>query len=283
MNPYFYYYLLFILSVATINAEKFTQFYRKRMHTLAYAAQHLSSSHTPSERSGNITTIVDVGANRGDWTKLMKDIFPHAQYFMIEANPKLEPYLKAVGSPYEIHIVGDETKLITFHVHKHYDTGGSVFREKSYDNMASRSITSIQREMDTIDNILERRGVRNVDMLKMDIQGAEFIALRGAEKTLRGVKLVCLEASIHQYNPGAATFTDINLLLESQGFRLYDIIDLRYDPHLYGARSRDNQYLLQVDFLWARADSDFFTATPYPPPPAARFSSTLQSVTDPLK
>jgi len=36
----------------------------------------------------------------------------------------------------------------------------------------------------TIDDFVERNNIQKIDFIKMDIEGAEFAALKGAEKTL---------------------------------------------------------------------------------------------------
>ena len=37
---------------------------------------------------------------------------------------------------------------------------------------------------DTIDSILEQRNIPAIDILKMDVQGAEYLVMKGAEKAL---------------------------------------------------------------------------------------------------
>ncbi len=122
--------------------------------------------------------------------------------------------------------------------------------------------------MDTLDNILKERKITKVDFLKMDIQGAEFIALQGAIETLKQVTYLTLETAFHQYNRGGAPFTDINLFLEEMGFRLYDIVDIRPAP-LYPKTKLHG--LVQADFLWIKADSKAFTGSIYPPPPPSEY------------
>jgi hypothetical protein len=96
-----------------------------------------------------------------------------ANFFMIEGNDALEPFLKKTPFPYEICLVGNEQKSVDFYVHKRYSTGGSVFKEENYKlfeiNKKARAIIKKTLPMDSIDNIIRRREVGQVDLLKMDV------------------------------------------------------------------------------------------------------------------
>lgn len=52
-----------------------------------------------------------------------------------------------------------------------------------YDPTGSREKASV--EMVTLDQLLDREGVKRVDLIKMDIQGAEGLALQGMMETLK--------------------------------------------------------------------------------------------------
>ena len=110
---------------------------------------------------------------------------------MIEANPKKKKALTAfaaqAGHEFEIAIVGDKPQTVTFHAHKHFSTGGSLYRELNYNYWKPHVIEAFTGEMQTLDSIVEKRNFGPVEMLKIDIQGAEFIALQGAVKTLQKV------------------------------------------------------------------------------------------------
>jgi FkbM family methyltransferase len=245
--------------------EKFSDLYKSRLGSLA----KLASIGIVK----NITTIVDVGANYGDWTRMAMEIFPGAEVFMIEGNPNLEPKLKLVGAPFAISLVGETKKEVPFHVHKRFPTGGSILKEKDYEYFRQEAVLTQNIPMDTLDNILKDRFNRPIDFLKMDVQGYEYFALLGATDTLKKTRVLTLETSIQQYNPGSPPFTDINVFLEENGFRLYDIIDLRYSHIGYKNGNKNKKLpatLIQADMIWIRKDSDFSTELRYPEPPIPR-------------
>src|SRR5438874_8015724 len=51
--------------------------------------------------------IIDVGANIGEWSRSAAEIF-NRPIHMVEAQPALEPNLKAAGFPYTITLLGPE-------------------------------------------------------------------------------------------------------------------------------------------------------------------------------
>jgi hypothetical protein len=46
------------------------------------------------------STIYDIGAFHGDWTKDARQVFPSAKYFLFEANADNKPALDATGEKY---------------------------------------------------------------------------------------------------------------------------------------------------------------------------------------
>lgn len=74
-------------------------------------------------------------------------------------------------------------------------------------------------EVDTLDSILRESGIRRVNFVKMDIEGAEIEALKGANETLRNdVKLAI--AAYHVVD-GKKTYKTIAPQLEERGFEAH--------------------------------------------------------------
>lgn len=219
--------------------------------------------------------ILDIGANIGDWTRLAHAVFPNSKIFMIEANPELESELKPFGGDnYEIALLGDKKRIVQFHTNSKSSTGGSVFKEFSY-LMKFKDVSSNERKMVTVDYIIKKRNLDHFDFIKIDVQGAELLVLQGARKALERATIVMAEVSIHQYNPGSPSFGDINTFMTQQGFRIYDIMDLR---HMFDARSdvHNVETLVQMDVLWARTESNLFYGVKYPRPPTERYHCEMK-------
>ena len=244
--------------------EKFSNMFSKSL-------QHLTDKVRLLYPNSKEWSILDVGANHGDWSDMMrKNFFPSASYFLIEGNIRYDQTLKTKSYEHAIALVGDKEKRVKFQYHKRYPTGGTILQEVGL-NKTLQGFREVNRDLTTIDNVLATNHVKPPQLMKMDIQGAEFMALRGAVETLRSVEILIIEVSLHQYNVGAASFGDINIFLESQGFRLFDVADFRKPDYLYRENSKVTPLLLQIDFIWAKASSPLFTATTFPQPPPSSY------------
>mmetsp|Transcript_88156 Transcript_88156/g.197171 ORF Transcript_88156/g.197171 Transcript_88156/m.197171 type:complete len:275 (+) Transcript_88156:68-892(+) len=187
----------------------------------------VASLQTLEARGVAITNVLDVGAHTGAWTQVFKEFaLPEAKFFLIEGSNSHEPSLKASGFPYRISLVGDSEKDVTFF--KLCDTGGcsggnSIFREASDLGPKYGNVTV---HMLTIDQIVKEEGLGDIDMIKMDIQGAELLALKGAKDTLKTVKAILLEVSTVPLYPEAPLMIEVIMFLETLGFKLFSVPDI---------------------------------------------------------
>lgn len=67
----------------------------------------------------------------------------------------------------------------------------------------------------TIDNLVKNYGLKKVNFIKMDIEGCEFLALKGARKTIQKFKpTICLECDVK-------SFKKINNFLKRFSYKAY--------------------------------------------------------------
>lgn len=62
-----------------------------------------------------------------------------------------------------------------------YGTGGHSIQETNVSGLGKKQLIDV----DTIDNVLKELQIQKVDLIKMDIEGGEIDALKGAKKTLK--------------------------------------------------------------------------------------------------
>jgi FkbM family methyltransferase len=78
--------------------------------------------------------------------------------------------------------------------------------------------------VETLDNLLAT--YEAVDVLKIDVQGAEAHVLTGATETLRRTDAVVIEANLVHHYEGDSLFWDLAPSLFDHGFELYDLTGL---------------------------------------------------------
>src|SRR6516225_6454574 len=133
--------------------------------------------------------IVDVGANRGDWTRLALSIFPDASVIMIEPQDEMQPYLSKLcssvaGCQYVKAGAGRSASELVQTIWP--DLNGSSFLPEA-DSSQLQSGKQRKTQIVTIDSLLSETYPDFVpDLVKLDIQGFELEALSGAQKTTFG-------------------------------------------------------------------------------------------------
>jgi FkbM family methyltransferase len=195
------------------------------------------------------STILDIGANAGEWSRVAASIFAASRILMFDGDPENEAPLhntvREIGarSSYVLCLLGAEKKdAVTFYRPEAGTTGSSVLPEMtSYDKEA------IKLKMDTLDSLTENAGLGTPLLMKLDVQGFELEILKGGKKALAAAEVVIMEASLLPYNEGAPLFADVVAFMHQEGFAVYDFCG-------QNRRETDNA-LFQTDAVFARRES----------------------------
>jgi hypothetical protein len=91
--------------------------------------------------------------------------------------------------------------------------------------MTDRSSLNTQRYIEvkanTLDSLLLEKGIKQVNWIKIDVEGAEFEVLRGATTILSSSKDISLLIEIHNVGANNKTFYEpIIELLESKNYKM---------------------------------------------------------------
>jgi len=102
-----------------------------------------------------------------------------------------------------------------------WDSSGKdlQFADAGSGSRAVDSGATVQVETSTIDDLVRERNLDRIDFIKMDIEGAEVTALRGAEQTIRRFRprlAICVYHSIADFARIPAWIAGLDL-----GYRLY--------------------------------------------------------------
>jgi FkbM family methyltransferase len=197
-----------------------------------------------------LDTVIDIGANRGQFALCARRLYPLAQIFSFEplrkpagawmrnfgADPRARLFSKAIAL---------QSGSATMNVSR-WDVSSSLlpFAQAQHDNFpfteeASREIV----ETATLDSCIEERLIGDRALLKLDVQGFELSALQGCERLLGRFRYVYVEASFIELYLGQALATEVINFLISRGFKLACVANLSY-----GASARP----IQADFLFSR-------------------------------
>ena len=188
-------------------------------------------------------TFVDVGANVGSYSLMVANEYKSmaVKVIAIEAHPdnykalcrniqcnKFENLIIPINK-----VVSDHKGVVALYERSHDGTRVdsemfSVCNDQLIDasNILHPTGNSLEIECDTLDNILLNY---RVDVIKMDVEGAEVLALKGATKTLEGIRKIVVE--IH-----GDKSENVRQVLRTQGFKLESINEQGQMSYITGSK-----------------------------------------------
>lgn len=176
-----------------------------------------------------IDSIIDIGANIGQFAKKARSKFPNASIYCFEPLPDVFEILNNWAD-------SDSGKVKTFNTALGECTGKEkMFRHKNHSPSSSllettalsehlypqtRQQEEVEIQIKKLDDFLENGEIDlsgNV-LIKMDVQGVEDQVIRGGEKVLRLSSGCILEISLDRLYDGQANFIELIQTMDSLGF-----------------------------------------------------------------
>lgn len=166
--------------------------------------------------------VLDGGANVGHWTRAALAAFPGAQIHAFEpSSTAVEALRSTVGADPRVSVhqlaLSNETGQATLYSHQPGAIIGSLSKRRlariEFDHQESVSMV-------TLSEWARSAGVDTVDVLKLDIEGFELDALRGADGLLGSISVIQFEFSAADIDT-RTYFQDFWYLLTEAGRRLY--------------------------------------------------------------
>jgi FkbM family methyltransferase len=185
-----------------------------------------------------VGAVMDIGAARGEWTRSCLSLFPQASCLMVDPLSENVAALKSVIEDYPLvsfwsGAVGEAPGEMM--IHAHGDQSSLLASEWGGEGR----LVPVR----TLDSFLEDKSVAKVDVLKIDVQGAELSVLRGADQVLSQCQVVQIEVGFRKVYQGSAAAHEVIACLGEHGFRIYDMCDVI---------KREDRALLQCDLFFVK-------------------------------
>jgi len=203
--------------------------------------------------SKRLSTVIDVGANKGDWSTEVEKCAPNVQaVYMFEPgniafeqleirfanNPKFKPVNKGVSN-----VVGDFT----------FYEGPNGAEHSSFVEVESLPTFGKRKPVTTIDTFSKEMGIEQIDYLKIDVEGWDYNVIEGAEQMLAEKRILFLQFEYGEnWRHSGNTLTSTIAFLKRHQYKVYSI-------RKTGIYSFDQEYYMEFfgysNFLAIHTDS----------------------------
>ncbi len=173
-------------------------------------------------------TIVDIGAYQGEFTDSALALLEPKRVVLVEADPgsAKQLSLKYQASPkcevvhcaisnvsqpvmLRVNVARDSSSILPI-----TDRAAVVFGKQMHE------VEEVEVPGMTLNDLFNQSKLDKVDLLKVDIQGAERMMIEGGKEAIKRVKAMYIEVSFEEFYEGCALFKDFDSLLNEHGFKL---------------------------------------------------------------
>lgn len=169
----------------------------------------------------NPAVVADVGSGHLCFHSNIKKRYPDSTYYAIDASAVSEKLCLVRNIPFERAVVSDTNKQVDFYYNDYYTTGDSIYKE---DNDVYTNLSKTRRTTTTLDAIFEQNDWNYPDLLKLDIQGAEIEALKGAQKVISNCTDIFVGLQYQNYNLGAPLEPEVVSFMQSIGYEMRGVV-----------------------------------------------------------
>jgi FkbM family methyltransferase len=170
-------------------------------------------------RNYKIDTIIDIGANTGQFAKEILKIYPYAKLYSFEPLPKPYQALSewAINQEtYKIHTfniaLGPIKQKVVMNLHLDHSPSSSILTSTKlngdlYPQTIKQNLIEVQQ--DTLDNIMKDIKLNGNILIKMDVQGYENMVISGGKEVFSKAIACITEISIDNLYENQAEFSKL--------------------------------------------------------------------------
>lgn len=176
-----------------------------------------------------IRSVIDVGANRGQFARTISKVFPDADIYCFEPLPdpfkELNKWAESQNGRVKIFnmALGDSEGTVEMLSHLEHSPSSSLLRTTEVCQRLypfTKKQTAISVKLATLDKVMANLPEPPVPdvLIKLDVQGYEDRVIRGGTETFRKARACILEVCLDKLYENQTTFKDILVLLYDLGF-----------------------------------------------------------------
>ena len=199
----------------------------------------------------NLSTVIDIGAALGDYSKAVHFIYPDAKIYAFEPVPQSFAVLKTVANKINNlqcfnFALSDNEGETEFHLNEFSFSSSLLKMTDTHKDIFpfAKNNKIIKINTITLDDFCKNEKIvpenENGILLKIDVQGLELKVLKGATNFLKEIDVIQLEVSFLNFYEEQASIEDIIIFLKSFSFNAF----LQVSPILHKNK------LMYSDFIF---------------------------------
>lgn len=207
-------------------------------HRVAATTEHLAAI-----RSCAPAAVLDVGANKGQFSLAVRSLFPKAVIHAFEPLPgAADTFARVFADDPLVHLhrvaIGADRSRVPFYVTDREDSS-SLLRPGEGQKLAFGVVQASEIEVDVVPlgDVVDAAKLARPVLMKIDVQGAELEVLRGISD-LDAIDFIYVEVSFVELYEDQALFADVRQHLAARGFRLHQIFHKEHTKR-FGATQAD--------------------------------------------
>ena len=204
-----------------------------------------------------IITVIDAGASIGKTSKQFTEIFPNANVHAVEPYPPFFKLLKNESSKnkkIKVHnfAFSNSNGFKSLTVNNSEGTNSLLPTSKNSQHFYGDLLTTndkIEVKTFTLDSFLESQNLKYVDVLKLDLQGYELMALQGGAEALKNNKIGIILCEIifeDLYQGQNSPYELLNFLVNNYSFKLFNLYQKHYH---HGQLIQTDAILIHTSFM----------------------------------
>lgn len=204
--------------------------YRNLIYKMDFNGEEALLHKLQNNKKDKMGVFFDVGANIGEWSRLVADKFDGTEVFSFEMCPETFNNLKKNTEGLNINsfnIAMSDQDIDEFQI----CCKGDNYRSNSIDIISDISIETVNVKMLTGDSFCKIHGINKIDFLKIDVEGHELKVLEGFKNMIHEQRINLIQFELNAYG--------IN-----QGITLKDFKNFFGDIYIIG-----KIYPKHIDFL----------------------------------
>lgn len=185
----------------------------------------------------DIRTVIDVGANVGQFAKEIRLVLPNARIISFE--PLHDCYAKL------IHVMSKDTNFTAYPIAIGETSGDVPMNRSSYSPSSSlrpmaaehkrlfphTAVQTIEHvRVERLDDILAKEELLPGILIKVDAQGYEDKVIAGGRRIFQRAEAVVLESSFAEYYTNQPLFDDIYGAMRDMGFNYHGAMQQKMNP-----------------------------------------------------